>query len=229
MSDHRFTAIGPVGAQSAPFLGSRGFFYELETDLANILKFYWNVKTWSLSSDFSATAGGHTAQFDTGNVGGTDAVVEKTLAWPGAQCTWSLLVTSGPGVSGSGSGVMFAGAAPPNYLLYATDPPDVYRPWISIAGSLLADDSDVHDPVQNQVILAFQSNKQVFIDAGITPDGTVNASIGGFTLPLYYKETLVIGSGSTNATSLSITPLSYWPYEVAGGGPKYNTSTGAKL
>lgn len=227
ITDHHFKALNILGRQSRfAFAGPADWRFPIALTAQELAEWYWRIKKWYLVAGFSATAGGHTAEYPDGIITGTTASVELDIAVTGAFFDGAFPFTSpappGTTVSSGHAFVLFSSDAGP----YLNEPgsPDYY-PAIKIEGGCFAQ-TPSPDPVTDSAGVSFSSDPGAF-----GTDNETTATIYGKTMPLYWRESPdpAVGDGHITHTGLTITPYEWWPYEAADASPIYNTSTGAEL
>jgi len=190
-------------------------------------KWFHRARIWSLSTDAKVSGGGGSVAFVQGvqapsacDAAGTPMASEKDHAAVGAAVLCNavpdIVPASGYTISGLLAISLFrsTGYAVPAIYYNGTD----YFPAIGIGANLSLDNGT------NAGQLELSSDPASFSPA----TGSIDATIDGVTVPLYYKFTSN-GTGAMTLTHFDLTIASYWPYNAKDGTPIYDVTNGLQL
>lgn len=185
----------------APFsIGTPAAIYPISVAFTKIIKWFWRVKNWRLTTDLSVdgdviSGGAVTCSIIFGAARELDLVQPQSLVFQAASGVF-LFNFEFFGEAGPTPGITFSA---PNY-----------KPSIQFTG-----DADTR--------VTFATNP-----TGLgTPDGTIVMLIDGEACNLYYF--ILFGGTVVTCTNFSLDPVLFWPYAAADTTPIYNTTTGAQL
>lgn len=221
----------------------------LQRTLPEFVRLYFRAKTWSMTTDAQvATSDGSSLIFTTPGTGGirdgaTNPITrERDLFYDSnndlfvggpADFTGTATVTfNGAGLTLFGGNRIDPFPSPVIYKDFVPTPPEFYIDVV-ISGAIGLRIGSPGDPNFEQAIVEFDTNQAVLEgNTGEPITGTINATVDGQTVPLYYwLSTFHVGAGIPTASisSMDFSITEYWPYAALDASPIYDTATGAQL
>lgn len=180
----------------------------------DLIKWFWRVKLWSLSTDFQMTDSGGT----------TYSMTNGTIPQLAAMPTSELQLLIGSNLAATNQGLwdnpqtndemqlqLFQDLSGGRVLQSGTD----LYPFINVVAII-------------EQGLSAQSFAQLISDSSFP--FAVTATIDGTPFPLYVSLSAPPDAATYSVSHFDITPVEYWPYAaMVGGTPIYNTSTGSQI
>ncbi len=196
------------------------------------IKWFWRVKTWSLSSTWSLTSGAHTVTFTNGPMtpvlsGFPATELDLIQVGPGGnQLAWNATFS---GLTGQLVSNLFFGYAgsfgPGGFSNWISDNPSVNNadlwPGFNYSGFMGLLDVNATDAPSSTVALNW--NPAALDEV----TGAFTAMIDGYSATMYYD---VQGGGTPTVGDMIFTPVEFWPYaQLSDGQAIYDTTTGAVI
>lgn len=220
------TPANSSGANGFPaaFLSGGGTFpYATAFTLAELIKLFWRVKEWSLSTDGSVTASGVTTTIPNGLM--TGGAINSSGSAMTAELQHVAQAIPGPGISATNTGSSANGTSAASLGMFvdgSTNAPVIYQTGSNLFPAFFVSGSAQTNPGE-----PIAATLTVVNNPAGGPTGSITATIDGISFTLYYSTNLDPGATFT-LTHFDLTPASYWPYAtLSTGAPVYNTSTGA--